>query len=253
MTDMSYIFKPGLEENLRQLGEAVSRARAAKGMSVADLAKLTRVGAGTVTRIEAGSGGTGTGNLLAVLHALDLDPLSYLASSMPADELPLHSLHVDNPAVQEAIEEAVRDACSRLDELFPGVSSEVEGIGSNFQRMLAQHVAAMLCGRQAAKPGHLVQLNNLLYSDDQLGREYALAEGADGYLVRLTGTDKILEDGRFRQVRSVSDLYSSWESAAAAVRKYVETQGHLPGPCRITSGWLAKEENGGVRFSAQGK
>jgi transcriptional regulator with XRE-family HTH domain len=253
VTDMPFDFKPDLEQNLRQLGEAVSRARAAKGMTVADLARVAHVGAGTITRIETGYGGTGARNLLAVLHALDLDPLSYVVDSAPAEELPLHCLHVDNPAVQEAIDEAVREACHRLDELFPGVPKEGEGIGSNFQGLLVQHVTAMLCGRQGANPGHLVQLNNLLYSDDLLGREYSLAEGADGYLVRLTGTDKVLEDGRFRLVRTVNDLYTSWDSAAAAVRKYVESNGHLPGPVRITSGWLAREDDGGARFSAQGK
>lgn len=253
MTDTPFDFKPDLEQNLRQLGEAVSRARAAKGMTVADLARATNVGAGTITRIETGYGGTGARNLLAVLHALDLDPLTHLANSAPAEELPLHPRHIDNPEVQEAIDDAVREACHRLDDLFPGVSKETEGIGSNFQGLLVQHVTAMLCGRQSANIGHLVQLPNLVYSDDALGREYVLEEGADGYLVRLTGTDKVLEDGRFRQVRSVNDLYTSWDSAAAAVRKYVETQGHLPGPVRITSGWLAREEDGGVRFSAQGK
>lgn len=250
MTDTPFDYKPDLEQNLRHLGEAVTRARAAKGMTVADLARVSGVGAGTVTRIETGYGGTGARNLLAVLHALDLDPLSYIADSAPAEELPLHPLHIDNPEVQEAIEDAVRDACHRLDELFPSVSKEVEGIGSNFQGLLVQHVTAMLCGRQGANPGHLVQMHTLLYSDDLLGREYSLAEGADGYLVRLTGTDKVLENGRFRLVRSVNDLYSSWDSAAAAVRKYIETQGHLPGPVRITSGWLAREEDGGARFSA---
>lgn len=251
MTEVTYT--QDLEQNLQQLGEAVARARAAKGMTVAALARAARVGALTVTRIENGFGGTGARNLLAVLHALDLAPLSYIADSAPAEELPLHRLHIDNPEVQEAIDDAVRDACHRLDELFPGVAKEVEGIGSNFQGLLVQHVTAMLCGRQSANIGHLVQLPSLVYSDDVLGREYVLEEGADGYLVRLTGTNKVLEDGHFRLARSVTDLYTSWDSAAAAVRKYIERQGHLPGPVRITSGWLARAEDGGVRFSAQGK
>lgn len=246
-------YTPDLEQNLKELGEAVARARAAKGMTVAALARASGVGSLTVTRIENGFGGTGARNLLAVLHALDLDPLSYIVDSAPPEELPVHHLHIDNPAVQEAIDDAVREACHRLDELFPGVSKEAEGIGSNFQGLLVQHVTAMLCGRQSANIGHLVQLPNLVYSDDVLGREYVLEEGADGYLVRLTGTDKVLENGRFRLVRSVNDLYSTWDAAAAAVRAYVEANGHLPGPVRITSGWWAREEDGGVRFSAQGK
>lgn len=130
----------------------------------------------------------------------------------------------------------------RLDELFPGVAKESEGIGSNFHGLLVQHVTAMLCGRQSANIGHLVQLNNLVYSDDVLGRKYILEECADGHLVRLVGTDKVLEDGRFRLARSANDLYTSWDAAAAAVRKDVERDGHLPGrSASRRAGWRPKK------------
>jgi transcriptional regulator with XRE-family HTH domain len=239
-----------VEQKLKQLGAAVLRARTEKGMTVEAVARASRVSVMTVSRIEDGYGGMGAKNLLAVLHVLDLNPLEGLADSLPADELPAHSLHLDNTDVQDAIDEAARAACNRLDELFPGVPKESDGISSNFQGLLVAHLSAMLCGRQAADIGHLVHLRGLVYHDDLLGREYVLKEGADGYLVRLTDTDKVLEDGRFRRARAVNDLYSSWDSAAAAVRKYVETEGHLPGPVRITSGWHTREEDGGVRFAA---
>jgi len=238
-----------LEEKLRQLGDAVARARADKGLTVDALARASRVSALTVSRIEAGFGGVGAKNLLAVLDALELNPLAAVVDALPADELPLHSLHLDNPVVQEAIEDAARDACQRLDELFPGNKPELDGLSSNFQGLLVQHLSAMLCGRQAANIGHLVTLKSLVYSDSLLGRQYSLAEGADGYLVRLNDTDKVLDENRFRRARACQDMYTTWDAAAAAVRKYVETQGHLPGPVSIVSGWWAREESGGVRFS----
>jgi hypothetical protein len=36
VTDTPFEYKPDLEQNLRHLGEAVTRARAAKGKTVAD-------------------------------------------------------------------------------------------------------------------------------------------------------------------------------------------------------------------------
>ena len=191
----------------------------------------------------------GSKNLLAVLQALDLNPLAAMVDALPAEELPLHSLHLDNEIVQEAIEDAARAACQRLDELFPGSKREVDGISSNFQGLLVQHLSAMLCGRQAANIGHLVALDSLVYSEGLLGREYSLAEGASGYLVRLTGTDKVLDEGKFRRARAARDMYTTWDAAATAVRAYVEKEGHLPGPVRIVSGWWAEDTSGGVRFS----
>lgn len=251
MPDLTFDRDNELEAKLQRLGMAVARARNEKGMTVEALSRASRVSGLTVSRIEAGYGGVGAKNLLAVLQALDLNPLAAVVDALPSEELPAHSLHLDNEVVQEAIEDAARDACQRLGELFPGNRPEVDGISSNFQGLLVQHLSAMLRGQQAANIGHLVSLTSLVYSDDQLGREYSLAEGANGYLVRLTGTDKVLDEGRFRRARAVRDMYTTWDAAAAAVRKYVETEGHLPGPVRIVSGWWAREESGGVRFSDQ--
>lgn len=241
-----------LEQKLKQLGGAVFRARFDKSMTVEAVARASRVSEVTVSRIEAGYGGVGSKNLMAVLQVLDLNPLAGLAGSLPSDELPMHSLHLDHPKVQEAIEDAAKAACERLDELFPGNRPEVDGISSNFQGLLVAHLSAMLCGRQDASASHPVMLKGLVYSNALLGREYVLADDADGYLVRLLGTDKVLDDNRFRRARAAQDLYTSWDSAADAVRKHIETVGHLPGPLRIVSGWLARDEAAGVRFSAPG-
>lgn len=238
-----------LEQTLSHLGEAVARARLEKRLTVDELAKNSRVSALTVYRIEAGNGGVGTRNLMAVLRALDLDPMMRLVDTLPADELPLHPIHVTDDSVRAVIEDAVRGACQRLDGLFQQAKPEVDGISSNFQGLLVDHVTAMLCGRQAANLSRQVCLKGLLYSDDLLGREYSLADDANGFLVRMVGTDKVLDNNRFVRARRATDLYSSWDAAAESVKHYLTTNGHPPGPLRIVSGWFAPEESGGVRFT----
>jgi transcriptional regulator with XRE-family HTH domain len=236
-----------LEAQLQELGARITSARANAGLSSEALAKATGVSLSTLLRMETGNGGVGSRNLIAVVNHLGLSLDSY-SRVVDQDSLPLYPHFVDDPEIMETIEEAVSELCGKLDELFPGAKRESEGISSNFQGLLRDHVCAMLCGQMYHRESHYVALNQLLYSDVNLGREYSLKEGANGYLVRLTGTDQVLEDGRFRPARKVGDLYTSWEAAADAVREYVKREGHLPGPVRIVSGWFASSGETGVQF-----
>lgn len=240
-----------LESQLTELGNRISLQRRSRGLSIEDVAKGTRVSMPTIARIEVGNGGVGTKNLLAVMNFVGLPPLPEDSPAMRQDELPLHPLHMDNEAVQTAIEEAAKLACDRLDELFPDARAEVDGISSEFQGLLVKHLSAMLRGQPHYRLSYQSNLKPLVYSDVDLGREFSLAEGADGFLVRLVNTPRVLEDGAFRLAHRVGDLYTSWEFAAAAVKQYIEREGHLPGPVRIVSGWWSDGETG-VRFTPRG-
>ncbi|KWA84110.1 hypothetical protein WL29_22355 [Burkholderia ubonensis] len=238
-----------LEQQLAELGNRIAAQRRSRGLSVEDVAKATRVSVPTIARIEGGNGGVGSKNLLAVMNYVGLPPVPDDSPVLRQAELPLHPLHIENEVVQEAIEEAAQLACRRLDELFPGARKESEGISSNFQGLLVQHLSAMLRGQPHYRLSYSAELKQLVYSDVDLGNEYSLKDGAQGYLVRLLDTQKVLEDRKFRLAHRVRDMYTSWEYAAAAVRDYIETEGHLPGPVRIVPGWWSEGETG-VRFTA---
>lgn len=237
-----------LESQLNELGNRISAQRRSRGLSIEDVAKATGVSMATITRIEIGNGGVGTKNLLAVMNFVDLPPLPDDSPVMRQDTLPLHPLHMEQEVVQTAIEEAAKLACDRLDELFPGERPEVEGISSEFQGLLVKHLSAMLRGQPHYRLSYQSNLKQLVYSDVDLGREFSLAEGAQGFLVRLVDTPRVLEDGAFRLAHRVSDMYTSWEYAALAVKQFIEREGHLPGPVRIVSGWWSDGETG-VRFT----
>jgi transcriptional regulator with XRE-family HTH domain len=239
-----------LEQQLIDLGNRVTSARAKAGLSQAELADAAGVSLLTVMRIEDGNGGVGSRNLLAVARRLDisLDPFPAVESQ---GSLPLYEMHLDDETVDGAVEEAIKLACEHLDEtLFPDARAEVDGLSSNFQVLLKEHMRALLRGETAYRPPYLMPLKPLVYSDEMLGREYSLKPGADGYLVRLEGTQRVLDGGRFRLARKAGDMYTSWDAAAKAVKDFVSQQGHLPGPVRIVSGWLNRASETGVRFSA---
>lgn len=257
LTHDTHDAEKSLEAQLEALGQSMNAARVQAGLTVEALSTATGVSVATLWRIEQGNGGVGIRNLMAVMHHLGLSIEQY-QRVMDQGALPIHARFVDDPVVVDAVEEAVSELCEKLDELFPGSSREREGISSNFQGHLQDHIFAMLCGEMHAQKYHRVALPELLYSDRMFGREYSLGDrpayapnqpAAVGFLVRLVGTDQVLEDGRFRPARKVHDMYTSWEAAADAVREYVRREGdHLPGPVRIVKGWWGDEETG-VRFA----
>ena len=235
-----------LDTQLQDLAARIRAARQQANLSVDELSGATKVSVSTILRMEAGNGGVGLHNLMAVLAHLGLSLVGYPAVE-DQDQLPIHPLHLDSPEVTDIIESAVSNLCDELGQLFPDAKPDLDGISSNFQGLLVDHVKAMLTGEMHHRVSHHVALKPLVYSERILGREYSLKAGADGYLVRLLGTDKVLEDGRFRPARKVSDMYTSWDTASAAVRSYVEKEEHLPGPVRIVSGWFG-DDGEGVQF-----
>jgi DNA-binding XRE family transcriptional regulator len=237
-----------LENQLVELGNRINAQRRHLGKTVEDVSLATGVSVPTIIRIEAGNGGVGSKNLLAVMTHVGLPAISEDSPLMRQAALPVHALHVDSAEVQGAVEEAAKLACEHLDKLFPTARPEVEGISSDFQGLLVKHLGAMLRGQSHYRLSTMVNLKPLVYSDVDLGNEFSLKDGAKGYLVRLVESQKVLEDRKFRLAHRVGDMYTSWESAAAAVRDYIETEGHLPGPVRIVSGWWSDGETG-VRFT----
>jgi transcriptional regulator with XRE-family HTH domain len=238
-----------LENQLVELGNRINAQRRHLGKTVEDVSLGTGVSVPTIIRIETGNGGVGSKNLLAVMTHVGLPAVSEDSPILRQAALPVHALHVDSDVVQAAVEEAAKLACERLDELFPNAKPEAEGISSDFQGLLVKHLGAMLRGQPHYRLSTMVNLKPLVYSDIDLGSCFALNDGANGYLVRLLDTQKVLEDRKFRLAHRVGDMYTSWEYAAAAVRDYIETEGHLPGPVRIVPGWWSGGETG-VRFTA---
>jgi hypothetical protein len=134
-----------------------------------------------------------------------------------------------------------------LDKLFPDALPETHGINSNFRGLLADHLRAMLCGKPFKNVAHRVALNPLLYDNDCLGRAYSLSDDATGYLVRVNGTKLVLDEGRFKSAQYAQDMYSSWDSAAEALKAFLATGEHPPGPVRIVGGYFL--ESRGVGFA----
>ena len=237
-----------LADELQRIAATLKAARQAEGLSGQEMAKRCNVSYRTLLRLEEGNAGIAIGVILRAFKALNLPPPTHLSAVESQEVLPQHALHLDSDEVNEAVEAAASAACSALDKLFPeGIRPEVEGIGSDFQGLLTNHLRAMLRGQPYQDPRHMTFLRKLVYSDADLGRNYTLPEGADGYLVRVVGKRDVLEDGSFKPVMRVSDLYSSWDAAAKAMRDFVDRGEHPPGPVRIVAGYWRGES--GVSFS----
>ncbi|KWU23426.1 helix-turn-helix domain-containing protein [Burkholderia cenocepacia] len=237
-----------LKEALRQIATTLKSARLAAGISGQDLARRCGISYSTLLRLEDGNAGIAIGAILRAFKALDLPAPTHISVIEGQEVLPQHALHLESEAIDEAVEEATRAACRVLDEMFPeGTRPEVDGIGSEFQGLLANHLRALLRGQPYQAPQYLTHLRKLVYSDADLGRNYHLPEGADGFLVRVVDQRQVLEDGRFKPIIRVSDMYSSWENAATALRLFVEKGEHPPGPVRIVPGYWAGEA--GVSFT----
>lgn len=221
------------DSELAALGRLIAEARNAQGLTQGQLAEQAGVGLQTVVRIEQGNAGVGVGHVASVLRCLKL-PLHQGVVSAPT--LPLHPRHIEDPDVQEVLDQAVQAACEALDRLFPGQPPEVRGVSSNFAGQLRSHMAAMLTGEPGYQATHRVALNKLLYCDADFGPQVRLSAEADGYLAWREGTDEVLEGGRFRVMTKVEDLYTSREAAIEALRKYLAGEGELPGPVRVVPG-----------------
>ncbi|MBA1280312.1 hypothetical protein [Stutzerimonas stutzeri] len=138
-------------------------------------------------------------------------------------------MHSNNLKVQERIEAAARDACTTLDELFPG--GDPDGITSNFQGLLVEAMTHMLKGRSLldSKRGHYVALPQLLVDESLFGNP--LIHG-DAFLVvkpavvhpwdqPKPATQVLCPDSNtFRPISAIGDAWTSFEAAAKHAFEY---------------------------------
>lgn len=238
-----------LVEQLNQVGERIRATRERRGLTQTKVSDLAGVGLQTYLRIEDGHAGVGARNLGKVLRVLGLE--GWAIPALPdAPETALHALHVESEAVDRAIENAVKAACESLDD-FLGVSyPERDGITSNFQGLLKSHVSAMLCGRHGAKQRYATHLPGLVYSDDSVGGpEFNRDVRNDGWVLRVRGTQKVLNDYRVVPLSQADlDPWASREYALEGFRKFIEKCGHPPGPVDAVPVFLAEDEK--YRFQA---
>jgi len=108
--------------------------------------------------------------------------LRMVASSELSAGAPLYARLVDEPEIEEAVEEAMQAAVDVLDRLFPQKGPEKFGISSNFQGVLKEHITAMLTGKASARSTHSRALNALFGDWKSLGQVRS-AGPQEGYSV----------------------------------------------------------------------
>lgn len=145
------------------------------------------------------------------------------------------SVHVKSEAVQQAIADATKAACERLDEMFPGHDNG--GITSNFQGLLHELIETMLTGDDP-RDGRATRLPQLALTNASFGNETA-----DGTAFVVTkkirnpeqqfGVDLVVgalndnENGfiRFCGNQERLDPYTSYEAAVSGACKWLERTG----------------------------
>ena len=228
---------------LVELGHQVRSTREFRKLTQPQVAMSAGIGLQTYLRIEAGHAGIGAVNLGKVMRILDMEE-SLVPGAMPPDaDAALHERHLDSADADQAIEDAVKAACESLDAFFDAKHPEVDGIGSNFQGLLKAHVAAMLCGAHSAKQRYATFLPRLLYSDEFVGGPRWEATRNHGWVLRVRGTNRVLNDLHVVPItHSSMDPFSSREYALEGFRKFVEKAGHPPGPVDAVPVYLGADE-----------
>lgn len=223
-----------LLESIKQLGRRVRQARQFRNFTLEALAQAADVGLQTLVRIEEGNPGVGALNLQKVLAVLNLSldvPLDF-ALSPQEGALPLHALHARDEVVQEAVEAAASAACKELDRLLGTKTPEKDGISSNFQGLLAQHLERMLCGSAGVAAQRAPALKRLVYSDAEVGGPLVADESlaVAGWALRLRGQNLVWQDGR--QLTLDSEAFDPWSTRRDALegfRQQLHSVGHPPG------------------------
>ena len=152
--------------------------------------------------------------------------------------LPLYPRLVDEEEIDDAVERATSAACEVLDELMATMSKrlpELNGISSNFQGLLADHIRAMLTGAENASKGHRTHLTPLFYSG-RFRRIAPLQGPLQGYSMVRTAAKAgdpalyFVDDRGWVPLEALGagDLYTSAEAALTAVLKAMRNQGDSP-------------------------
>lgn len=219
-----------LEAELVRRGRRIRQERERQGWSLRILAMQAEVGLQTLVRIEAGNLGVSVENFLRVERAVGLVAHSSEHSSDEGNSvLARQMLHLDSPKTEDAVERAAQAACEVLDEFLATAHPERDGISSNFQGLLREHLKAMLCGASAARQG--ISLKRVVYSDDWLGGPPASRVGTcAGWVLRIRGTPLVLQGARTILLDAEDlDPYTSREAAAQGFRAYIESERHPQG------------------------
>ncbi len=223
-----------LLQALKELGRRVRHARQLRNFTLESLAEAADVGMQTLVRIEEGNPGVGALNLQKVLAVLNLSLDVPLDFSPPREDgqQPLHTRHARDEDVQAAVEAAASAACKVLDQLLGTKTPEKNGISSNFQGLLAQHLERMLCGSPGLVPSRAPALKRLVYSDAEVGGPRTADESlaVAGWALRLRGQNVVWQDGRLLPLDSEDfDPWSSRHDALEGFRLQLHAKGHPPG------------------------
>jgi hypothetical protein len=152
--------------------------------------------------------------------------------------MPMYSRRVDDPRVTKPIEAAAAAACEVLDEMMRelGVRApEVNGISSNFQGLLVEHLTAMLTGDEHARKTYSTALHPLFATWKSFGR-VPLPTKLQGYTLMRERTRSCPEELYFNGDHGwvplnrldIGDLYTSDDAAVTDTLKHMEQQGEVP-------------------------
>lgn len=165
----------------------------------------------------------------------------HLQAAEWTSQVPLYANDVREQSIQEAVEEAAAEACRRLDDLFPGAPKERGGIGSQFQGVLVEHLAAMLTGREYSQQSYARAMPALFGDWRTFGRVTDVG-GQEGVTLlkvpeRLDGEQLFYDGdkGRFVPLASVSvgALFTSSEAAVTAGYAWLRAEGLSPRECQL--------------------
>ena len=180
--------------------------------------------------------------------------LRMVASEQAMTGAPMYPRLVDDADIESAVEEAARAACEALDKLFPaGTRPESQGISSNFQGTVKEHLLAMLTGKPGAAWNATRQLPSLFGDWRALGRLPRSAGAHEGYgVVQLPsrhGDEALYYDSdhrRFVPLKSLdaSTLFTSADGALKAAFAWMAQNTLSPRACSLKLCLLSFEADG---------
>lgn len=180
--------------------------------------------------------------------------LRMVASENAMPEAPMYPRLVDDADIESAVEEAARAACEALDKLFPaGTRPESQGISSNFQGTVKEHLLAMLTGKPGAAWSAARQMPALFGDWRSLGQLPRVAGPHEGYgIVQMParqGDEALYFDSDhncFVPLKSLeaSTLFTSSEGALKAAFAWMAKHTLSPRACSLKMCLLNFEADG---------
>lgn len=128
---------------------------------------------------------------------------------------------IDDPEVQEKVEEAAKAAVEVLDELFPGY--DAGGITSGFQGSLVEILKSLLAGRMVMyKPLTITATPIRALDSDHFGTRQWLANAFLAAQFQEDGSLKVIcaDSGRLVPIERAADAFTSFEAAGSSIKEY---------------------------------